>query len=219
MNSIGKKIDKIRQGLSYVDFSKMIEEKTGYEISPSSLHKYVTGQRKPSYKMLEIIATYAGLPISSFFEENDTLYLKAKKLDKFKLLQKEYNELTKIREIPIVDAELLSKIKDINTLEFQSFYPMPMALYNGESYATKVSDNAMSDVGIEKGDLVFFRLQPSPEIGQTILAKIGEDLICKRFYFRNNHIVLEPIDQKYKNINPSKLEILGVVTKLIRDFE
>ena len=219
MHSIGKKIDRLRQGLSYVDFSKKIEEKTGYEISPSSLHKYVTDQRKPSYKMLEILATYADLPISFFFEENDQLYAKVKKLDRFKLLQKEYNELTKIKEIPIIEAKLLQTLKSIETHEFEIFYPMPMALFNGESYGIKIDNNSMSDIGMQQGDLIFIRSEANPKIGQTILAKIGYDLVCKRFYLKNNSVVLEPIDPKYKNLNLHNLEILGTVTKLIRDFE
>ncbi|SHK92732.1 helix-turn-helix domain-containing protein [Desulforamulus aeronauticus] len=219
MNSIGKKIDQIRQGLSYVDFSKRIEEKTGYEISPSSLHKYVTDQRKPSYKMLEVIATYADLPISSFFEENDQLYAKVKKLDTFKLLQKEYHEITKIKEIPIIDAKLLQTLKSVETHEFEIFYPMPLAVFNGESYGVKIDNNSMSDIGMQPGDLIFIRSEANPKIGQTILAKIGSDLVCKRFYLKNNYVVLEPIDPKYKNLSPHEVEILGTVTKLIRDFE
>ena len=220
MNSIGKKIDHIRQDLSYIEFSKAIEKKTGYEISPSSLHKYVTGQRKPSFKMLEIIATYANVPIASFFEENNEVYSKVKKLDQLKLLQKEYHELSKIKEIPIFDMNRVSPTLLENPPQTTLYYPLPVAVYGGEALAVRITDNAMSDMGIEPGDLVFGRKEESePQIGKTILAKVKEDLICKRYYVKNNLIVLEPMDLKYKSLHPHELQMIGVVTKLIRDFE
>lgn len=216
--NIGKKIEKIKSDMTYIDFAQDILKKTGHEIHWTSLQKYITGQRTPSLKTLEILAEYARLPVTYFVEENEELKEKVVRLQKLKYLKQKYEELTKVITIPIlgqVPAGEPNQQYEIN----EGYYPIPMAIHKGETFVLKIKGDSMIDVGIEDGDLVLVRQQPTAEIGQTVIARIGDEVTCKRFYIRNGRPVLEPANAKYKTIEPDELEIIGIVTKIIREFE
>lgn len=68
---LSKRIDEVRGDMSYREFSKAIERATGKFISHSSLHQYVIGTKDPSINKIEIIAKYAGKPVSWFYSEHD----------------------------------------------------------------------------------------------------------------------------------------------------
>ncbi|HHV62831.1 MAG TPA: helix-turn-helix transcriptional regulator [Firmicutes bacterium] len=70
-SKIGRKIDQARGSLSYIDFSKAIEQATGTSIHFTTLQKYVTGQRLPSFDNLAAIAAYSGKPLGWFLGEYD----------------------------------------------------------------------------------------------------------------------------------------------------
>lgn len=216
--NIGKKIELIKGDMTYQDFAQDIFNKTGHEIHWTTLQKYITGQRRPSLRTLDILAEYSNNPVSYFVEDNKELKDKVIRLEKLKSLKKDYDELTKIKEIPI-----LGNVPAGNpNLQFETdegFYPIPAVLYKGESFALRIRGDSMIGVGIEDGDLVLVRQQPVAEIGQTVIARIGDEVTCKRFYVRNGKPVLEPANSKYKTIEPDELEIIGVVTKMIREFE
>lgn len=65
---VGRKIDQVRGNLSYAAFAKAIEKSTGVTIHPTSLQKYVVGERECSHRNLKAIADFAGMPVSWFFE-------------------------------------------------------------------------------------------------------------------------------------------------------
>ncbi|MGE5576710.1 MAG: hypothetical protein ACM3TT_05870 [Syntrophothermus sp.] len=65
---VGRRIDQVRGNLSYAAFAKAIEKSTGAIIHPTSLQKYVVGERECSQRNLQAIADFAGLPVSWFFE-------------------------------------------------------------------------------------------------------------------------------------------------------
>lgn len=66
------KIAQLRNGRSYRDFSKDIRDKTMVSISHSTLHDYEdpNGQM-PRPKTLDVLAQYANVPPSWFFEESE----------------------------------------------------------------------------------------------------------------------------------------------------
>lgn len=70
-SKIGRKIDQARGSLSYIDFSKAIEQATGASIHFTTLQKYVTGQRLPSFDNLAAIAAYSGKTLGWFLGEYD----------------------------------------------------------------------------------------------------------------------------------------------------
>ncbi len=71
--SIHQKINLIKKDMTYMDLSDAIYTKTGLSIHYTTLQKYTSGKRTPSLKTLKAIADYAGLPISWFYEEHDSI--------------------------------------------------------------------------------------------------------------------------------------------------
>lgn len=91
---------------------------------------------------------------------------------------------------------------------------------NGEKvFGIKINGDSMTNLGIDDGDTVLVRLQPTAENGQTVIAKIdGEEVTCKRFYRTNGKVTLEPANGKYKPLSPDQVEIIGIVFKVIKDM-
>jgi repressor LexA len=102
---------------------------------------------------------------------------------------------------------------------FEGHIPLPKMLIKGEKdFCLKVRGDSMEDVGINDGDLILVHPQPVAENGQTIIARINGEVTCKRFYRTNNMCRLEPANQKYKPIDCKDIEIIGIVTKVIKEI-
>lgn len=216
--NIGKKIENIKGDMTFEKLAQDILDKTGHEIHWTSLQKYVSGQRNPSLRTLEVLANYSNHPITYFVEEDIELTKKVARLEKLRQLKKDYDKLTKIIEIPILGSVPAGE-PNIQYENLEGYYPVPYVLYKDESFVLKIKGDSMIGVGIEDGDIVLVRQQPTAEIGQTVIARIGDEVTCKRFYIRNNRPVLEPANSKYKTIEPDELQIIGVVTKIIRELD
>ncbi len=101
----------------------------------------------------------------------------------------------------------------------QEYIPLPgMLLKGNEDFCLKVHGDSMEDVGINSGDLVLVHPQPVAENGQTIIARLNGEVTCKRFYRTDSKCTLEPANSKYKPIDCDDLEIVGIVTKVIKDI-
>lgn len=97
--------------------------------------------------------------------------------------------------------------------------PLPKMLIKDErDFCLKIRGDSMEDVGINDGDLILVHPQPVAENGQTIIARIDGEVTCKRFYKTNDKCRLEPANQKYKPIDYKDLEIIGIVTRIIKEI-
>lgn len=75
----------------------------------------------------------------------------------------------------------------------------------------------MEGVGIHDGNYVLVRLQPTAESGETVIARVDGEVTCKRLYNVGGKIRLEPANDKYRPLEPERVEIIGVVRKVIKD--
>ena len=97
--------------------------------------------------------------------------------------------------------------------------PLPRLLVKDEhDFCLRIRGDSMEDVGINDGDLILVHPQPVAENGQTIIARIDGEVTCKKFYRTNGKCRLEPANQNYKPIDYADLEIIGIVTKVIKDI-
>lgn len=91
---------------------------------------------------------------------------------------------------------------------------------NGNYYALRVQGDSMIDDGIFNGDLIIARHQNSADNGNTVVAIINDnEATLKKYYAEKHRIRLQPANPKLKPIFPKKVEIRGVVVKIIRDFD
>lgn len=90
-------------------------------------------------------------------------------------------------------------------------------------FCLRVKGNSMRDAGILEGDLVVVQRKTTPQPGQIVVARLGEEATVKRFEKQGNRIILKPENPEYApiEITPEMdcvegFEILGVVVGLIR---
>ncbi|MFA5184094.1 MAG: transcriptional repressor LexA [Patescibacteria group bacterium] len=90
---------------------------------------------------------------------------------------------------------------------------------DGELYALKVRGNSMIGDGIFDGDFAIIKKQDWAENGDTAVAVIDDnEATLKKFYKEKGRIRLQPANPTFAPIFRKKVEIRGVVVKIIRDL-
>lgn len=104
----------------------------------------------------------------------------------------------------------------------EDYYYMPEELIGrGKFYYLRANGDSMIEAGIQDGDTVLIRQQPTAEPGQIVVALIGADeATMKRFYPEPEHqrIRLHPENPEMEDIYVPNCEIQGVAVKLLRDI-
>jgi len=83
-------------------------------------------------------------------------------------------------------------------------------------FILKARGNSMNKAGINDGDRVLVRRQPTANDGEIVVALINEEATVKRIRFKDDHITLEPesTDSEHKPIIlDMNFQIQGVVMK------
>ncbi len=130
------------------------------------------------------------------------------------------NELSELIEIP-----LLGKItagKPIERVEENERVRVPANMVRKDTYALKVSGHSMIDDNIQDGDIIIIEKRHSAENGQSVVALINnEQVTLKKFYIEADGIRLQPANPEMEAIllKNEEVEVLGVVTGVIRQFE
>ena len=76
----------------------------------------------------------------------------------------------------------------------------------------------MINAGILHGDKIVVKKQETAENGEIAVVLIDDSATVKRFYKKDNKIVLHPENDAYSDIIVDDAIILGVVEGLIRKF-
>jgi repressor LexA len=130
------------------------------------------------------------------------------------------NELSNLVSIP-----LLGKItagKPIERVEDNEQVKVPANMVRKDTYALKVCGHSMIDDNIQDGDIVIIEKRMSAENGQSVVALINnEQVTLKKFYIEADGIRLQPANPDMDAIllKNEEVEVLGVVTGVIRQFE
>jgi len=130
------------------------------------------------------------------------------------------NEFEKFIEIPILTQIPISEqVESEDSLE--GYMTMPRSMLIGNDYFyLKVSDEAFKDVNIHKGDLVLVRKSTIAKNDQTVMARLSnKEVICKKlFTTEDGRIILLPASADFQPINPSEVEFIGIVEKVMRNY-
>jgi len=73
--------------------------------------------------------------------------------------------------------------------------------------------------GIEDGDLVLVRMQPTVENGEIALVRIDNEATIKYFQRDGPRIILKPANSKYRPMvitEPAEVTIIGKVMEVIK---
>lgn len=121
------------------------------------------------------------------------------------------------KTIPLVGVITAGKpIFAVENLE--GYYPLPPELGGENEFALRVSGDSMINAGIYDKDIIIVNKQNTAENGEIVAALIDDAATVKRFYKKNNKIVLHPENDSMSDMEFEDVSILGVVKGLIRKF-
>lgn len=225
--NIGKMVKLLMTDKTYEELADDILQKTGYKMHFSSLQKYVTGERKPSYKTLEALSEYADKIHVSVPEIKQLLGGSYKTAYQVMEVRERYQEVNdQIRDVAMqmVEIPIIGRVPAggpvIAEENFEGMMPLPLKFVQGREnvFCLRVTGDSMIDVDIQDGDYVLVHQQPTAENGQTVVARINGEVTIKRFYKLENIIRLEPANSHYKALESREVEIVGVAFKVIKDL-
>lgn len=87
-----------------------------------------------------------------------------------------------------------------------------------ELFMLKVKGTSMIEAGILDGDKVIVKKQNNAENGEIVVALIEDEATVKRFYKKENKIILHPENDTLSDIILDDVTILGVVEGLLRKY-
>ncbi len=125
----------------------------------------------------------------------------------------------------LVEVPLLGKItagRPIERVEHDERIRVPANMVRKNTYALRVHGHSMIDDNIQDGDIVIIEKREWAENGQSVVALInGEQVTLKKFYIEADGIRLQPAnpDMEPIRLKNEEVEVLGVVTGVIRDFD
>lgn len=128
------------------------------------------------------------------------------------------NGMTKFKSIPIVGVIRAGEpIFAVQNLE--GYCPLPPEFSDDSlDFALNVTGDSMINAGIADKDVILVKSQNVAENGDIVVALVEDSATVKRFFIRNDKIVLHPENDEMKDMIFENVQILGVVKGLIRKF-
>ena len=124
------------------------------------------------------------------------------------------------KQVPVVGS-IACGIPILAEENIERYIPIPKDfLGNGNFFILQAQGNSMINAGIADGDYVIVRQQETAEIGQIVVALIGEEATLKRYYIdrEKRKIRLHPENSRMKDMYYDSITIQGVAIKVIKDL-
>lgn len=106
------------------------------------------------------------------------------------------------------------------TENIEDYLVMPQYLLGrDEMFALRVQGESMIEAGILDGDIIVLRKQDNAENGDIVVALLGEEATCKRIFYEENCVRLQPENHTMEPIYcEEEPQILGRLVALFRQF-
>ena len=124
------------------------------------------------------------------------------------------------KQVPVVGS-IACGVPIFAEENIERYIPIPKDfLGNGNFFILQAQGNSMINAGIADGDYVIVRQQETAEIGQIVVALIGEEATLKRYYIdrEKRKIRLHPENNRMKDMYYDSITIQGVAIKVIKDL-
>ncbi len=178
-----------------------------------------------TYPSLQQIANAVGLSTTQTYRYVDELIKRGEidKKGKFGDLQtKEIaNTICNNNRLPIV-GEIACGGPILAEENIESYVTFSKELLgSGKFFILRANGDSMINAGINDGDLVIVRQQETAEIGQIVVALIGNEATLKRYYLDNKRkkIRLHPENDKMEDMFFDDIAIQGIAVKVLKDLE
>lgn len=128
------------------------------------------------------------------------------------------NKQNDFKSVPLVGTVRAgAPIFAVENLE--GYYPIPDELNTGGTeFALKVKGDSMINAGIYENDILIVNQQNFAENGEIVVALIDDSATVKRFFKRDDKVVLHPENDYMADMIFDDVSILGVVKGLMRKF-
>ena len=151
----------------------------------------------------------------SYVEKLKTKGLLSKTSTKNRTL-KVSNLSNNIKTIPLVGV-VTAGTPILAQENIEGMYPLPPEFdANSDFFALTVKGTSMINAGIFDGDKVIVKKQNTAENGDIVVALIDDSATVKRFYKKQNKIILHPENNELSDIIVDNVYILGIVKGLFR---
>jgi len=120
--------------------------------------------------------------------------------------------------VPVLGA-VACGIPKLAEENIEEYVRLPVALFGrGDFFLLRANGNSMIEAGINDGDLVLIRQQPTAAPGQIVVALIEDEATLKRFYPENGIIRLHPENPTMEDIIVENCIIQGIAVKVLKDL-
>lgn len=183
------------KNINTMDLSKILN------IAYSTVSDWVKGNSYPRIDKIEMLANYFNIEKSDLIEDKTDLSNIPGVIP-----------VKKIIKIPILGH--IQCGKPVMSVEnYEGYFPADPEIINSD-FCLYADGDSMIDVGINEGDLVFFKQTPQVENGTIAAVFVNDTTTLKRFYKKENQIILQPENKSYTPIiinldESSDIRILG----------
>lgn len=140
---------------------------------------------------------------------------------------------TKPRALEIIDSSIKKEMVNIPIVgkvtagmpilaneNVEDIFPIPLdyVKHNKELFMLNISGDSMINAGIFDGDLAIIEKSQTARNGEIVVALIENEATIKRFYKEENHIRLQPENDKMDAIIVDNCIILGKLVGLFRTY-
>lgn len=131
---------------------------------------------------------------------------------------KQQLRLRDMMQVPLIGS-IPAGAPKIAIEDYDDTFALPRTLFNtgGDLFMLNVEGSSMKEVGINDGDIIIVKSQPTAENGQIVAALVNNEYsTVKRFFNDEKGIRLHPENSAMSDLYPDTLAILGIVVGLIR---
>lgn len=105
------------------------------------------------------------------------------------------------------------------TENYEDFYSIPGNFFSGdELFMLNVHGDSMINIGMFEGDKIVVRRQETADNGDIVVALVDDSATVKRFFKRNDKIILHPENDNMQDFIFDNVTILGKVIGLMRNI-
>jgi len=97
---------------------------------------------------------------------------------------------------------------------------LPKGIGGHRLFGLRVNGQSMKDAGILHGDLIVAKEMHSPQIGDAVVALVGDEATVKHFYINDEKLELRPANKDFKSqfYALDEVQIQGIVIALYRTY-
>ena len=105
------------------------------------------------------------------------------------------------------------------TENYEGIYSLPGYFFGGDNlFMLNVHGDSMIKIGMYDGDKIVVKKQETADNGDIVVALVDDSATVKRFYKRENKIILHPENDSMEDFIFDDVVILGKVVGLLRNI-